>query len=80
MPRIEGVPKNKAGLMTRLAYWFARRRYGKLPEPLTLVAHHTWLARGYGAFELALGKSRLVEERLKALASIKVAALIGCPF
>lgn len=66
--------------MTRLAYWFARRRYGKLPEPLTLVAHHTWLARGYGAFELALGRSRLVEERLKALASIKVAALIGCPF
>ena len=80
MARIAGVPKNKTSLITRFAYWYARRRFGKVPEPLTLVAHHPWLFRGNGAFELALEHSRLVDARLKGLASIKVATLIGCPF
>jgi len=80
MARIEGVPASKAGLMTGFAYRMARRRFGKVPEPLTLIAHHTWLVRGVGGFELALEKFRLVDARLKALAQIKVATLIGCPF
>lgn len=40
MARIEGVPENKAGLAARFAYWFARRSFGKVPEPLTVVAHN----------------------------------------
>ncbi len=80
MARIEGIPKSEAGLLARFAYRMARRRFGKVPEPLTLIAHHTWLLRGVGALELALEKSRLVDARLKALAEIKVATLIGCPF
>ncbi len=80
MARIQGVPENKAGLLSRLVYWMARRRLGKVPEPLTLVAHHPWLSRGYGMFELALLKSRLVDARLKELATLKVATLVGCPF
>jgi hypothetical protein len=35
---------------------------------------------GYGAFELALGRSRRVDDRLKDLAALKAATLIGCPF
>lgn len=80
MARIGGVPKNKAGWMTRFAYWYSRRHFGKVTEPLTVIAHHRWLARGYGLFELALGRSHEVDNRLKALASIKAATLIGCPF
>lgn len=80
MARIEGIPKSEAGLLTRFAYWYSRRRFGKVPEPLTLVAHHPRLSRGYGLFELALQKARLVDARLKELASIKVATLVGCPF
>lgn len=34
--------------------------------------------RGWGAFELALERSRLVESKLKALAKIKTAMLVGC--
>ena len=80
MARIEGVPENRAGLLTRLSYRFARRRLGQLPEPLTVVARHPWVFRGYGAFEMAMERSRRVDLRLKVLADIKSAALIGCPF
>ncbi len=80
MARIEGVAQSQAGLLVRFAYRMARKRYGKVPEPLTVIAHHPWLPRGYGAFEMALERSRLVDKRLKALVSIKAATLIGCPF
>ena len=80
MARIEGLPKPKASLATRFAYWYSRRRYGKVPEPLTIVAHHPWIRRGYGAYEFALDRARRVDVRLKALASLKAATLIGCPF
>ena len=80
MTRINGVPENKAGLVTRWAYRYARRRLGKVPEPLTVVAHHPTIAKGYGAYEFALERSRRVDAKLKALASLKAATLVGCPF
>lgn len=80
MARIQGIAENKAGIVTRFAYWYARRGFGKVPEPLTVVAHHSWLSRGYATMELAFRRSRRVEEKLKVLASIKVATLVGCPF
>jgi hypothetical protein len=49
-------------------------------EPLKVAAHHPWVFRGYGAFELALDRSDLVDEWLKELAALKAATLIGCPF
>jgi len=79
MARIPGVPKNRAGLTGRVAYWAARRRLGKLPESLTVIAHHKWVLRGASAFEVALDRSRLVPTKLKQLAMIKVAMLVGCP-
>ncbi len=80
MARIEGVEKSKGSLLVRLAYWRTRRQFGRVPEPLAVVAHHPWLSKGYGAFEMAFARSRLVDVRLKLLAQIKAAALIGCPF
>lgn len=80
MARIQGVPKNKAGLMTRFAYWYAKRSVGKVVEPLTIVAHHPWISRAYGSYEFGLERARLVDEKLKALASLKAATLVGCPF
>ena len=78
--RIDGVSKNKAGLLTRFAYWFSQRQFGKVMEPLKVTAHHRWVSFGSGMFELASQRARLVEPRLKGLAQIKAATLIGCPF
>ncbi len=80
MARIEGVPEKRAGLVVRFAYWFSRRRFRRIPEPLTVTAHHPWIFQAYTAYEFLLDKAKLVEPTLKALAAIKAATLIGCPF
>ncbi len=78
--RIEGVSKSKASLFVRLAYWFSQRRLGKVADPLKIIGHHSWVSFGYGIFELASERAQLVELRLKELAQVKVATLVGCPF
>ena len=80
MARIEGMPERKAGLLSRLAYRFSRRRFGKVAEPLMIFAHHPSLSKGNAIFELALQRARLLDAKLKGLASLKAATLIGCPF
>ena len=80
MARIEGVPAAGAGLLVRLVYWYAKRVFGKVAEPATISAHHRWIFPAMSGYEFGLSRARLVEERLKVLAELKVAALIGCPF
>jgi 4-carboxymuconolactone decarboxylase len=80
MTRIGGVPEREAGLLGRFAHRLSLRRFGKVAEPLTVTAHHPGLLAGYGAFELALDRSRLVDERLKSLAETKAATMVGCEF
>ena len=78
--RIEGVSRSKASLFVRLVCWFSQRRFGKVVDPLKLTGHHSWLSFGYGMFEFASERAQLVELRLKELAGIKAATLVGCPF
>jgi len=80
MPRIEGVPARRAGLLTRVAYWMVRRKLGKMVDPVALYAHHPRLLRTYARFEMGLEGCRAVPAKLKCLAELKVAALVGCPF
>jgi AhpD family alkylhydroperoxidase len=44
------------------------------------MAYHPRLLFGMGAMEMALERSHLVDERLKKLAEVKVAATVGCEF
>jgi len=80
MMRIEGVSKSKASFFVQLAYRFSKRRLGKVADPLKITGHHSWLSFGYGIFEFVVERSQLVNLRLKELAQIKVATLVGCPF
>jgi AhpD family alkylhydroperoxidase len=80
MARIEGVPEKRAGLLGRFAYRFSRRRFGREMEPLTVLAHHPRLLFGCSVLELAFDGSHRVDERLKELAAIKTAAMVGCEF
>jgi hypothetical protein len=80
MARIEGVPARKASPLVRLVYWMARRMYKKLPEPLAVNAHNGAIFRATAGYEYFLAKAHRVEPRLKALASLKAAAMVGCPF
>ena len=79
MARIAGQTAEHAGWLARFGYWFSMRRFGRVVEPLAVSAHHRAILCGYSAYELALDRTRLVDKRLKTLASLKAAALVGCP-
>jgi hypothetical protein len=80
LSRITEVSEHSAGPMTRAAFSYVKKRLSKVPTPMKVIARHPWIFRGYSAFEFALEKSRQVEPKLKSLASIKAATLVGCPF
>jgi len=80
MARIEGVSDARAGLLTRGVFSGAKRVAGQVPEPLRIMAHSKPVMWADAIFELALQRARSVPPRLKALAGIKAAALIGCVF
>lgn len=78
--RIEGVARDRAGLFARLTYWFSQRRVGKVAGSLTVAAHQSWVLFASAMYEVGSERARAVEPRLKALAQIKAATLVGCPF
>ncbi|MCZ6788272.1 MAG: hypothetical protein O7E54_14020 [Planctomycetota bacterium] len=89
MARIEGVHERDAGLLTRAAFWFTKRKIrsffkqrseGLLIEPIRIHAHQPRLIRGLGGMEMAQAGSKSVEDSLKALVVLKAAMRIGCPF
>jgi hypothetical protein len=80
MTRITGIEPARAGLLTRIGYWLARRKVGEVPAPLTLYAHNPWVMRAYGSFELCAERATRLDKKLKLLASIKAGSLVGCPW
>lgn len=78
MARMDGVLPKRAGWFARIGYFLARRKVGRVPEPMTIYAHNPWVLFAYGNFELGLERASRVDKRLKALASIKAGSLIGC--
>ncbi|MBZ5599847.1 MAG: hypothetical protein LAN83_16160 [Acidobacteriia bacterium] len=74
------APPQRLGFVARITSWMTKRRLGKELEPLLITSHHRSVFRGVATFEFMLDRSRLVDARLKALASMKAAAMVGCPF
>ena len=80
MTRIDVVPAKQAGPLVRLVYRLSRRQLGRDVDPVSVYAHLPRLLIGYGMFEQATAKQHRVEERLKALAETKAAAVVNCEF
>jgi 4-carboxymuconolactone decarboxylase len=86
MARINGVEPQQAGLYPRFVYWFTKRAIGKitgrsrLVEPVKIAAHHPRLLKAYGQMEMGQAAATSVPATLKAVAGIKAATMIGCPF
>lgn len=38
MTRIPAVSPDEAGPLIKLCYWYAKRRYGEVPEPFAVAA------------------------------------------
>jgi alkylhydroperoxidase family enzyme len=80
MTRIEPLTKRNAHPLVRWTYGASRRELGRDVDPLGVYAYAPRLLLGYGAFEKATAKEHRVEERLKALAETKAAAVVSCEF
>ena len=80
MARIEGVEGANRSLFTRFAYFMSKRKLGRIITPIKITAHHPRLLRAYAHMELGQEAAKSVEPQLKALAQLKIAMLIGCPF
>jgi 4-carboxymuconolactone decarboxylase len=86
MARMTGVEPDEAGWFTRLIYWLVKREVSKLtgrprlPEPIKITAHHPRLLKALGQMEGGQAAAKSMPASLKALASLKVATLVGCPF
>jgi hypothetical protein len=81
MARVDGVSDAEASLLTRAVYRGAKARVsGRVPDPLRIMAKSPSVMWAAGLYELASARGSAVPERLKGLAGIKAASMIGCVF
>jgi hypothetical protein len=84
MARIPGASSHQGGLIRRLfvgiVYSLTRRRLGKVIMPIQVTAHHPKILWGYAQMERSQAGSKLIDHKLKGLAELRVATLVGCPF
>ncbi len=77
--RIDPLAPNRVGLLVRTMYRVAKRRYGEVPEPFTVVAHHRPLLVASAVHETMLERtSRTLPVNVRELAVLWTARKIGC--
>jgi AhpD family alkylhydroperoxidase len=77
--RIEALPPKRAGLLTRAMYRFAKRRYGEVPEPFAVTAHHRGLLVASAIHETAVERaSTKLPATVRELAVYWTARAVGC--
>ncbi len=77
--RIEPLPPKRAGLLTRAMYRVTKRRYGEVPEPFAVVAHHRRLLIASAVHETMIQRaSRTLPASVRELAVLWTARKIGC--
>jgi hypothetical protein len=84
MSRVRGADPSQqgflSGLFTHIVYALTNRKVGRVVMPVQVTAHHPAILWGYGQMEQSLQSSHRVDAALKELATLRVAALVGCPF
>ncbi|OMC22500.1 transposase [Mycobacterium sp. IS-836] len=77
--RIEPLPPKRAGLLTRAMYRVAKRRYGQVPEPFAVSAHHRKLMIAGAVHETMVDRaSKTLPVSVRELAVLWTARAIGC--
>jgi hypothetical protein len=84
MARMAGASVQAGGpirrLLLGLVYWLTRRRLGRVILPIQITAHHSSLLWAYLHMERTQMGAGFVDHKLKGLAELRVATLVGCPF
>jgi len=78
-PRIEPLSPKKAPLMARLMYRYAKRRFGEVPVPFAVGAHHMPLLVANAVHETLLERgSKKLPSNIRELAVYWTARTVGC--
>ncbi len=77
--RIEPLPPKRANWLIRVMYRYAKRRFGEVPEPFAVTAHHPRLLVAYAVHETMLqSASRHLPANVRELAVFWTARTVGC--
>jgi AhpD family alkylhydroperoxidase len=77
--RIAPLPPAKTTLLTRLMYRYAKRRFGEVPEPFAVAAHHPRLLLANAVHEGMLqSASKTLPDSVRELAVFWTARTVGC--
>ncbi|QLL08484.1 carboxymuconolactone decarboxylase family protein [Mycobacterium vicinigordonae] len=77
--RIEPLPPKRASLLVRTMYRVTKRRFGEVPEPFTVAAHHPRLLIANAVHETMLQRaSQTLPAGARELAVFWTARTIGC--
>jgi hypothetical protein len=80
MNRIQGVQDNEAGLTTRFIFWLTKKYLKRVPLGTRVRALDPKLLKNCVRMDFHTAKAVAVSGKLKELAQLKVAAMVGCPF
>jgi AhpD family alkylhydroperoxidase len=77
--RIEPLSPKRVGPLTRAMYRIAKRRYGQVPEPFAVAAHHRKLMVAGAVHETMIDRaSKTLPVSVRELAVFWTARTIGC--
>jgi hypothetical protein len=80
MSRIKGLQDDEAGFVQRNVFRMAGKQLGAVPEPLRVMAKSGGVLWAAGAFQICFDRAKSVEPKIKVLASLKAASMVGCLF
>jgi hypothetical protein len=78
--RARGVQDEEADLRTRVLFRRAERRFGHVPLPARILARDPKLLELSARMNRYAATPGVVSPKLKELAQLKVAMMVGCPF
>jgi len=78
--RLTGIdPDNPPGAVVQI-FDRSRQRYGRVISPNLIMAHRPDILVAASGLGQAIDASKLIEPRLKLMACVRTAQMIGCPF
>ncbi|MGX1807221.1 carboxymuconolactone decarboxylase family protein [Nocardia sp. NPDC055321] len=79
MTRLPAVGPKQAGPLTRILYWYMKRRFGAVPEPFAVTANHPRLFLASSVHEgLVERASTVLPHNIREIAVYYVARTVGC--
>jgi hypothetical protein len=78
--RIKGIDPKSAPDSVQAVFQRSLKLFGRVITPTLVMAHRPEILLGATTLGQAIGASTLVDTRLKLMASIRAAQMIGCPF